>query len=146
MYQSRVEMDIFVYFLYLLSTLTWFQYHRFYERSISEKEQNQQYIGLSAFLRTDSWIICIFCCFQIFRSSKGHSAVISLVCNDSVPNNESILEYIGVKNAKRNTYVSIHAGCLPFGHKIQKVCLKVKWNSSFLVNPFWNCRLQYPQR
>jgi len=60
-----------------------------------------------------------------FMSSKGehHSAVISLVCNDSVSQTESILEYVGVKNEPSNTYVSIPTGCLPFGHKIQKFCL-----------------------
>ena len=33
--------------------------------------------------------------------------MISLICNDSLPHNESIFEYVGTRNTPTNTYVSM---------------------------------------
>ncbi|XP_020615252.1 uncharacterized protein LOC110053371 [Orbicella faveolata] len=49
-----------------------------------------------------------------FRSSQAqhHSAVISLICSDSMPNNESILEYVGTQNNLTDTYyLSLTSKC-----------------------------------
>ena len=48
---------------------------------------------------------------MFYRSGarEHHSAIISLVCNDTLAENESFFEYVGTQNMPTDTYVSIIA-------------------------------------
>ena len=51
--------------------------------------------------------VCLFVCFFVCcRSSEHHSAKISLVCNDTLAENETSFKYINTTNVPTNTYVS----------------------------------------
>ena len=55
-------------------------------------------------LKVLNYLLCL-----CHRNSKSkHRAVISLICNQSLPQNEAVFEYVGTINVQVDTYVSTY--------------------------------------
>ena len=71
-------------------------------------------------------------------SCQEYSVSIGKICLQTFANHRNKRPFVSTANeALVGTFVTI--GCLPFGEKIRKFRIEVKWKGNFPEIPFGNC-------